>query len=80
MASLSFSVIRTSIFFSSIWESSMSLVIDFISTERRFISRCLTVISVSMSMSANDISWRESLVSSYFSSMWASFWYSDFIL
>ena len=78
-ACLSFSVIWTSIFLNSISDSSISRAIDFCSADSRFISLLLIVTSVSMSMSANESSWRVSLVSSYFSSTFLSFSYFSFI-
>jgi len=66
---LSFSFITTSIFLSSISDSSMSLSLDLSSTDSLLISFRLTVISVPTSMSANESSWMLNLVSSYVSSM-----------
>ena len=57
----------------------MSLSVDLSSIDRRFISFLLIVISVSMSMSAKDISCSDNLVSPYSSSMFFSFSYSVFI-
>jgi len=56
VSSFSFSFINTSVFFNSISDSSISLSVDLNSIDSLFISFRLIVISVSTSMSANEIS------------------------